>query len=261
MHIDRLVDRNGIVTEDNHAYSLHLNTSSNHIRFEQRQNPQAKTVFMEKTTEPSTGVQYEQEADRGGWHVTLPGSNTQILVQMDYSQTSRKAYKRHHQAKASKKYSQKKKEIQGENIRKLQELRDEIRQMSEEIDHLRRQHDFDQQEINQLRHILCRTAGIHQHAAGSRNQILTTSVGSHTDQSPVFQHLMPTPTRDYASNLGSVDYAAQRPKREEWTSPIESGLPLNMALTGLAAPQNHFYRDPPRCPSPAAASASENRPP
>lgn len=30
MHIDPLVGRNGIVTEDNHSYSLHLHSSSNH---------------------------------------------------------------------------------------------------------------------------------------------------------------------------------------------------------------------------------------
>ncbi|PHH86157.1 hypothetical protein CDD83_10641 [Cordyceps sp. RAO-2017] len=65
--------------------------------------------------------------------MTLPGSDTPIPVQVDYSQASKKAdEKRQRNAKASTRHRRKKKTMQEENMRQLQELKDERQQMTSE---------------------------------------------------------------------------------------------------------------------------------
>ncbi|KFG79740.1 hypothetical protein MANI_008740 [Metarhizium anisopliae] len=189
-------------------------------------------------------------------YMTLPGSDIPIPVQVDYSQASRKAdEKRQRNAKASTRHRRKKKTMQEENVRQLQELKDERQQMSEEMDYLRRQRDFYRQERNRLREIVSRTPGIHQHAAGPRSPTPTRSIGSHTDHSPVSQHLIPTPTQGYSSDPASIDRAAQRPKMEERA---EFAGPSGTTPVGLAPPHGHLYNIPPR-PASAASSGSGDR--
>ncbi|KHN99644.1 Basic-leucine zipper (bZIP) transcription factor [Metarhizium album ARSEF 1941] len=191
-------------------------------------------------------------------YMTLPGSDVPIPVQVDYSQASRKAdEKRQRNAKASTRHRRKKKTMQEENVRQLQELKDERQQMSEEMEYLRRQRDFYREDRNRLRDIISRTPGIHQHAAGPRSPTPTRSIDSHTDHSPVSQHLMPTPTQGYSSDAASaMDRAAQRPKMEErvdFARPGPSTTPV-----GLAPPHGHLYNVPPR-PASAASSGSGDR--
>ena len=121
--------------------------------------------------------------------MTLPGSDTPIPVQVDYSQASRQAdEKRQRNAKASTRHRRKKKTLQEENIRQLQELKDERQSLADEVETLRRQRDFYRDERNRLRDVVCRTPGIHQHAIGPPSPTPTRSTGSHTDHSPISQN-------------------------------------------------------------------------
>lgn len=195
-------------------------------------------------------------------YMTLPGSDTPIPVQVDYSQASRKAdEKRQRNAKASTRHRRKKKTLQEENVRQLQELKDERQQMSDEIDYLRRQRDFYRDERNRLREIVSRTPGIHQHAHGPRSPTPSRSVGSHTDHSPVSQHLMPTTSQGYVSDPNSADRAVQLPKMEERPEFPGPGLPPGVAPSGLASAHGQPYGVPPRPPSAASSGGGERLPP
>ncbi|OAA38853.1 Basic-leucine zipper (bZIP) transcription factor [Metarhizium rileyi] len=194
--------------------------------------------------------------------MTLPGSDTPIPVQVDYSQASRKAdEKRQRNAKASTRHRRKKKTIQEENIRQLQELKDERQQMSEAIDQLRRERDFYRDERNRLRDVVSRTPSIHQHAVGPRSPTPARSVGSHTDHSPISQHLIPTSTQGYASDPASIDRASQRPKIDERTDFAGPALPPGVTPVGLATPYGHQYGIPPRPASAASSGSGDILPP
>lgn len=195
--------------------------------------------------------------------MTLPGSDIPITVQVDYSQASKKAdEKRQRNAKASTRHRRKKKTLQEENVRQLQDLKDERDQLAEDIEYVRRQRDFYRDERNRLRDIVSRTPAIHQHAAGPRSPTPARSVGSHTDHSPGPQHHMPTPTQGYASDPASVDRAMQRPKMEERPEYTGQVLPSGVTPAGLAQPPHgQAYGLPPRPPSAASSGSGERLPP
>ncbi len=101
--------------------------------------------------------------------MTLPGSETPIAIQVDYSQASKKAdEKRQRNAKASTRHRRKKKTIQEENVRQIQEMADEKEELVERVEQLTRQRDFYRDERNRLRDIVLRTPSIAQHASGPR---------------------------------------------------------------------------------------------
>ncbi|KAG5934203.1 hypothetical protein E4U53_000742, partial [Claviceps sorghi] len=195
--------------------------------------------------------------------MTLPGSDTPIPVQVDYSQASRKAdEKRQRNAKASTRHRRKKKTIQEENIRQLEDLKEERQQISEELEQMRHQRDFYRDERNRLRDVVSRTAGIHQHAAGPPSPSPARSTRSNTDHSPVPQQLATTPAPGYGSEFSLTDRPAQRstrPKAEEQTEHIGSKFSSSMPPAAMASTLGQPYRTVPQRPPSAASSGSVER--
>ncbi|EQL03143.1 hypothetical protein G6O67_003247 [Ophiocordyceps sinensis] len=194
--------------------------------------------------------------------MTLPGSDTPIPVQVDYSQASKKAdEKRQRNAKASTRHRRKKKTMQEENARQLQDLKDERQQLMEELDGLRRQRDFYRDDRNRLREIVARTPGIHQHAGGPASPSEQGS-DSHTERSPGQHSQMPTPSQGYASDPSSVERPAQRRRtddRPEFSAPVYGasvGPPPPTLASGASG-----YGVPVRPPSAASSGGGERLPP
>uniref|UniRef100_A0A0D2YD38 BZIP domain-containing protein n=1 Tax=Fusarium oxysporum (strain Fo5176) TaxID=660025 RepID=A0A0D2YD38_FUSOF len=103
--------------------------------------------------------------------LALPGSEAPIPVHMDFSQASKKAdEKRQRNAVASTRHRRKKKIMQEENSKQLQELRDERRLMEIRIEELIQQRDFYREDRNRLRDIVAQTPSISGLAAGPPNQ-------------------------------------------------------------------------------------------
>lgn len=198
--------------------------------------------------------------------MTLPGSDTPIPVQVDYSQASKKAdEKRQRNAKASTRHRRKKKTMQEENMRLLQDLKDERQQMAMEVDDVKRQRDFYREERNRLRDIVARTPGIHQHAAGPPSPPLR-SAERLEDRSPGSHSHMATPTPGYSSDQSSAERPAQRRRTEErpeYGGPMFStaagGGPTAGMMTGLAG--GPMYGVPPRPLSAASSASGERLPP
>lgn len=151
-------------------------------------------------------------------YMTLPGSEIPIPVQVDYSQASKKAdEKRQRNAKASTRHRRKKKNMQEENVRLLQDLKDEQESLADQIESLTRQRDFYREERNRLRDIVLRTPAISQHASGPPSPISTRSVNSYQDHSPVGGQPRPlhTPSQGYLSEASSVERPAQRRRTDD----------------------------------------------
>ncbi|KAJ6446673.1 armadillo-type fold domain-containing protein [Purpureocillium lavendulum] len=188
-----------------------------------------------------------------------------IPVQVDYSQASKKAdEKRQRNAKASTRHRRKKKTMQEENMRLLQDLKDERHSMAVEVDDLKRQRDFYRDERNRLRDIVARTAGIHQHAAGPPTPPMR-SIESLADRSPGSQSHMPTPTPGYTSDPSSAERPTQRRRTEDrheyatsvYGAPV--GGPHQTASSAAGAGQG--YGAPPRPLSAASSASGERLPP
>lgn len=198
-------------------------------------------------------------------YMTLPGSDIPIPVQVDYSQASKKAdEKRQRNAKASTRHRRKKKNIQEENIRLLQDLKDDQDAMAEQIECLTRQRDFYREERNRLRDIVVRTPAISQHASGPPSPVSSRSVNSYADHSPMGGQPRPlhTPSQGYLSEASSVERPTQRRRtddRPEYTAnystqpgpPPATLPPLQAHTQGVpprpmtALPTTHQERLPP----------------
>ncbi|EXA29530.1 hypothetical protein FOVG_18995 [Fusarium oxysporum f. sp. pisi HDV247] len=108
--------------------------------------------------------------------LALPGSEAPIPVHMDFSQASKKAdEKRQRNAVASTRHRRKKKIMQEENSKQLQELRDERRLMEIRIEELIQQRDFYREDRNRLRGIVAQTPSISGLAAGPPSPTISTS--------------------------------------------------------------------------------------
>ncbi|GKU09258.1 hypothetical protein FLAG1_12062 [Fusarium langsethiae] len=107
------------------------------------------------------GVQ-EQQA-----FMNIPGSNAPIPVRMDFSQASRKAdEKRQRNAAASTRHRQKKRVMQEEISKHLQEYRNEKRAMETNIAKLTQERDFHREDRNRLLDIIAQTPSISGFAGG-----------------------------------------------------------------------------------------------
>lgn len=195
--------------------------------------------------------------------MTLPGSDTPIPVQVDYSQASRKAdEKRQRNAKASTRHRRKKKTLQEENIRQLQDLKDERQQIADELEHMRYQRDFYRDERNRLRDIVSHTPGIHQHATGPPSPTPTRSTGSHSDHSPATQQIATTPAQGFGGDIPAIDRPLQRSKIEEqpeYTGPLFiPSLPPKTLNSPHGQPDSTVPRRP---PSAASSGTGERLPP
>ncbi|KAK1242208.1 hypothetical protein MKX07_000194 [Trichoderma sp. CBMAI-0711] len=195
-------------------------------------------------------------------YMTLPGSDTPIPVQVDYSQASKKAdEKRQRNAKASTRHRRKKKTLQEENMKQLQELKEERQQMLQQLEELAAHRDFYRDDRNRLRDIVARTPAISNHAACPPSPVLSKSI-NFSDRSPLLQsHHIPTPTQGYASEVSS----AERPvpvrrtdDRPDYSPPMYGALPSGPPH-GLPSMHGHAYGVPPPRPGSAASSASGER--
>ena len=195
--------------------------------------------------------------------MTLPGSDTPIPVQVDYSQASKKAdEKRQRNAKASTRHRKKKKTMQEENIKRLQELQTERQQMYQHIEEVTRQRDFYRDERNRLRDIVGRTPSISENAAGPPSPPASTRpTGFFTEESPLLQQShAAASSQGYASDASSVERPAQRRRTEDRTdySVHAYAVPGGGQPMALPPMQSQAYGVPPR-PHSAASSASMDR--
>ncbi|OAQ98824.1 hypothetical protein LLEC1_04450 [Akanthomyces lecanii] len=198
-------------------------------------------------------------------YMTLPGSDIPIPVQVDYSQASKKAdEKRQRNAKASTRHRRKKKNLQEENIRMLQDLKDDQEAMADQIESLTRQRDFYREERNRLRDIVLRTPAISQHASGPPSPISTRSVNFYADHSPLGgqPRLLHTPSQGYRSESSSVERPAQRRRtddRPEYS--VNYSTQPGPPLTTLPPLHVHTQGGPPRPMTVLPATHHERLPP
>ncbi|KAJ2982594.1 hypothetical protein NQ176_g1285 [Zarea fungicola] len=173
----------------------------------------------------------------------LPGSKTPIPVQVDYSQASKKAdEKRQRNAQASTRHRRKKKNMQEENIRMLQDLKDEKYNMAEQIVALTHQRDFYREERNRLQDIVLRTPAISKHASGPSSSISVRSVTSYADYSPngCQQRPLTTPLQGYLSEASSIERPSQRRRIGDDTEYVTNcSTPPGLPPTTLPLMQIH----------------------
>lgn len=194
--------------------------------------------------------------------MTLPGSDTPIPVQVDYSQASKKAdEKRQRNAVASTRHRRKKKIMQEENTKQLQELRDERRQLEIKLEELTHQRDFYRDDRNRLRDIVSQTSGISHLAAGPSSPASARS-SSYAERSP----LMAAP-QGYPSDLSSGERQAQRRRtddRSDFSMPMYStpgGVHPGASPSSLPPMQTPPYGVPSRPTSAASSTGGERLPP
>ncbi|KAF5592588.1 hypothetical protein FPCIR_5618 [Fusarium pseudocircinatum] len=193
--------------------------------------------------------------------LALPGSEAPIPVHMDFSQASKKAdEKRQRNAVASTRHRRKKKIMQEENSKQLQELRDERRLMEIRIDELTQQRDFYREDRNRLRDIVAQTPSISNLAAGLPSPTISTS-NSYAETGSLASG--PSGSMSYGDVL-SNERPAQRRRTDDhpeyslppYGSPA-SGHP-SASPSGLPPMPMPGYGGPSR-PSSAASSASGER--
>ena len=146
--------------------------------------------------------------------MTLPGSDTIIPIHVDYSQASKKAdEKRERNAKASTRHRRKRKAMQEESARLLQDLKDEREEMEVQIEELTAQRDFYRSDRNWLRDLVARTPGITEHAVRPQSPPpVTERMGSISEVSPRHGSRM---TREYSSEASSAERPAQRQRTDD----------------------------------------------
>ncbi|KAF7554756.1 hypothetical protein G7046_g6729 [Stylonectria norvegica] len=202
--------------------------------------------------------------------MTLPGSDTPIPVQVDYSQASKKAdEKRQRNAIASTRHRRKKKVLQEENSKQLQDLRDERRHLQNQLHALTRQRDFYRQDRNRLKEIVSQTPGIQGFAAGPQSPVSARS--SFAGGSPVMGGQERETSQGYASETSSVERPAQRQRTDdypEFSMPIygtPTGAPpgpvVGQSPGGLPPMHGQLYGAPTRPPSAASSGGGERLPP
>ncbi|KAF5703966.1 hypothetical protein FGLOB1_8784 [Fusarium globosum] len=193
--------------------------------------------------------------------LALPGSEAPIPVHMDFSQASKKAdEKRQRNAVASTRHRRKKKIMQEENSKQLQELRDERRLMEIRIEELIQQRDFYREDRNRLRDIVAQTPSISGLAAGPPSPTISTS-NSYAETGSLASG--PSGSMGYGDVL-SNERPAQRRRTDDhpeyslppYGSPA-SGHP-SASPSGLPPMPMPGYGGPSR-PSSAASSASGER--
>ncbi|PHH60689.1 hypothetical protein CDD81_1341 [Ophiocordyceps australis] len=188
--------------------------------------------------------------------MTLPGSDTPIPVQVDYSQASQKANeKRKRNASASTRHRKKKKTMQEENMRQLQELKEERQQVVKKMDELKLQRDFYRDDRNRLREIVARTASIHQHATSPPSP-LTTAMEPWAERSPEgTQTSEATPTQGYASDVAPEEQGQARGANDRPELSASAFGPAGRAASGQT------MGGPPRPLSSASSASGDRLPP
>uniref|UniRef100_A0A8H7TTT8 BZIP domain-containing protein n=1 Tax=Bionectria ochroleuca TaxID=29856 RepID=A0A8H7TTT8_BIOOC len=140
--------------------------------------------------------------------ISLPGSDAPIPIHVDYSQASKKAdEKRQRNAKASTRHRRKRKAIQEENAKQLQDLKESREDMELKIEELTVQRDFYRRERNRLREIVTRTPSIAEHAKSVSSPTITPArVGSYSPRRNI---------REYSSEASSNERPARRQRIDD----------------------------------------------
>ncbi|KAF4467129.1 hypothetical protein FALBO_6002 [Fusarium albosuccineum] len=214
--------------------------------------PWSETIRRHGMGGPLFGVEGQQA------FMTLPGSDTPIPVQVDYSQASKKAdEKRQRNAVASTRHRRKKKIMQEENTKQLQELRDERRMMEIQIEEVKQQRDFYREDRNRLRDIVAQTPSISSLAVGPQSPTFQTS-SSYADSSSL---------QGYGGDPSTGERPAQRRRtddRPEFSIP-SYGSPASVhpgaSPGGLPPMQGPGYGAPSRPSSAASSTGGERLPP
>jgi hypothetical protein len=189
--------------------------------------------------------------------MTLPGSDSPIEVPVDTTQASKKASeKRQRNANASTRHRAKRRLLQEENARQLQDLKEEREEMELRIEELEAQRDHYRNERNRLRDIVRATPSVSDLAAGPPSPTLTRL----SEAGPMGRPRHgPTPIREYSSEASSAERPAQRPRLDE-----RSGYETPSAgASGAQTPMQGPGYGPPSRPTSASSStgAVERLPP
>jgi hypothetical protein len=145
--------------------------------------------------------------------LALPGSEAPIPVHVDFSQASKKAdEKRQRNAVASTRHRRKKKIMQEENSKQLQELRDERRLMKIRIEELIQERDFYRKDRNRLQDIVAQTPSISGHAAGPPSPTISTS-NSYAETGSLASG--PSVSMGYGGDALSNERPAQRSRTDD----------------------------------------------
>lgn len=189
--------------------------------------------------------------------MTLPGSDTPIPVSVDTTQASRKASeKRQRNANASTRHRAKRRALQEENARHLQELKDERQEMEVKMAELMEQRDFYRNDRNRLRDIVRATPSISDLAAAP-----PSPTGPSESNLLSRTHHAPTPSREYSSEASSAERPAQRPRlddRSDTSIPSYGTAPTG--ASGIHTPmQGSGYGVPPRPTSASSSSGGGER--
>lgn len=198
-------------------------------------------------------------------YMTLPGSDTPIPVQVDYSQASKKAdEKRQRNAVASTRHRRKKKIMQEESAKQLQDLTDKQQEMAAQLDQMASALEFYRRDRNRLRDVVARNPSMSEHAncPPSPTYPIIRPLG---DRSPSHRNVhIATPSQGYASETSSVERPAQRRRtdeRPEFSMPVyepPSGGPSTPTLPPM---HGQVYGVPPRPLSAASSGAGDRLPP
>ncbi|RKL21433.1 hypothetical protein BFJ72_g14870 [Fusarium proliferatum] len=196
--------------------------------------------------------------------LALPGSEAPIPVHMDFSQASKKAdEKRQRNAVASTRHRRKKKIMQEENAKQLQELRDERRLMEIRIKELIQERDFYREDRNRLRDIVAQTPSISGLAAGPPSPTISTS-RSFAMTGPIASG--PSGSMSYGDVL-SNERPAQRRRTDdhpEYSLPpygFSASSHPSTSLSGLPPTPMPGYGGPSQSLSAASSASGEILPP
>ncbi|KAF5725145.1 hypothetical protein FMUND_107 [Fusarium mundagurra] len=193
--------------------------------------------------------------------MALPGSEIPIPVHMDFSQGSKKAdERRQRNAKASTRHRRKKRIMQEENIKQLQELRNERRIMELRIKELTQQRDFYHEERNRLRDIVAQTPSISHHAARPPSPTISTT-NSYAETGPLASE--PSVSMGYCGDTISNERPVKRRRTDDHPEyslpPYGSSASGHPSASPSGPPMPIPGYDAPSCPSSAASSASGER--
>ena len=186
--------------------------------------------------------------------MTLPGSDAPIPITVDYSQASRKAdEKRQRNAKASTRHRQKRKLLQEESAKQLQDLKHEREDMEVQVTELIAERNFYRDERNRLRDIIRATPSIAELANGPQ----TPPFSGFEDPNLAgrLQHA-PAPSQDYSSEGSSAERPSQRMRLDDSSEASAQSSSYGggaASYAGRSSSQGHPYGHSTR-PNSAASS-------
>lgn len=193
----------------------------------------------------------------GQAYIQLPGSSVPIPIEVDYSHASRKAdEKRQRNAKASTRHRRKKKTIQEETAKQLQDLREERYETQRRMEEVARQREFYREERNRLRDLVVRTPGISHLVNGPPSPPLVQVYPLPPDHWGEGSGPPHSGMRGYGSDSSSVERQLVPGRSEE---PVDHHARYATSAGRSSLPPPHGTV-PPRPPSAASSGQGEKLP-